>query len=147
MSKSALLELAERVEKASEPDRELDVLILAEIENRDVRWDGNLLLGRHRLPPHDECRLGSIDPGKLARNFSVAWSSPECPPYTSSLDAAMTLVPEGCDWIIGNVNGHMGGTPYACVGSEKEHFGETPVLSLVLACLRARASHGDDRCR
>lgn len=91
---SPLLSLAERCENEAAGSRELDVLIRAEIDNRDVIWNGNLMLGRHRNPPHDECRLGSIDPGKLSRNFSIAWSVPECPYYTTSLDAALTLVPE-----------------------------------------------------
>ena len=60
--------------------------------------------------------------------------------YTSSLDAALSLVPEGYDWIVANVNGHHGGTPYACVGSDQSHHAATPVLSLVLAALRARAA-------
>jgi hypothetical protein len=90
-----LLELAERCEKAAGPDRELDVLIKSEIDGYNVRWDGNLLLAKSRRPPHDEYRLGSIDPGVKARNFRVAWSMPDFPRYTGSLDAALTLVPEG----------------------------------------------------
>lgn len=61
----------------------------------------------------------------------------ECPRYTSSFDAALLLVPEGYDWIVGDVNGYVGGTPYACVGSEKAYYGCTAVLSLCLAALAA----------
>jgi hypothetical protein len=62
------------------------------------------------------------------------------PAYTASLDAALSLVPKDHDWIVANVNGGMGGTPYACVGSTKEHFGGTAILSLCLASLRAEAA-------
>lgn len=64
--------------------------------------------------------------------------NPSWPNYTGSFDAALTLVPNGQDWIVASVNGQVGGTPYACVGSEKMHFGETPILSLCMAALRAR---------
>ena len=69
------------------------------------------------------------------------WRTPEDRPaalpfYTASIEAALTVVPEGFDWIIGNTNGGL--TPHACVGSLKEHFGATPVLSLLIAAICAR---------
>lgn len=51
-----------------------------------------MLLGRSRKPPHDECVLGDIDPGEVARNFSAGYSKPAWPLYTSSLDAVVALV-------------------------------------------------------
>ena len=70
------------------------------------------------------------------------WRSPlgeirQPPLYTSSFDAAFALVPEDVDWIVGNVNGHMGGTPYAQVG-DIVVYTETPILSLCAAALRFR---------
>lgn len=70
------------------------------------------------------------------------WKSPEGlisqpPHYTTSLDAALTLVPCEWDWIIGSINGQIGGTPYATVG-DITAFGETPTTSLCLAALKAR---------
>lgn len=62
------------------------------------------------------------------------------PSYTASLDAALTLAPADHDWVVGNVNGHVGGTPYACVGSRDQHFAATPALALCAASLRARAA-------
>lgn len=61
--------------------------------------------------------------------------------FTSSFDAALSLVPDDHDWIVASVNGHYGGTPYACVGSREEHFGETAVLSLCIAAVRARQAN------
>jgi hypothetical protein len=143
LTKSRLTELLERVEAASGADRELDVLIWAQLaEDRDVRWDGNTLLGRARKPPHDECVLGTIDPGRVARNFQVGYSRPPYPSPTASLDAALALVdrvlpgwcksavdlrPEPCEgyvWERGHVGNIQGKAP-------------TPALAVLVAMLRA----------
>lgn len=56
------------------------------------------------------------------------------------LDAAMTLVPDGYDWIIGRTNdgltipAEVGGR-----GDEYMRFGNTPALALCAAALRARS--------
>ena len=84
--------LRKRVEAATGADREIDVLLFAElIDNRDVRTnENNMFLGRNRKPPHDECVLGYIDPGKHARNFYTARN--DIPLLTASLDASLALV-------------------------------------------------------
>ena len=64
----------------------------------------------------------------------------KAPNYTSSIDAALTLLPEGSDYIIGYVNGHIGGTPYAQVG-DVTVYAETPCISL---CIAALTLHFDD---
>lgn len=141
---SPLLSLAERCENEAAGSRELDVLIRAEIDNRDVIWNGNLMLGRHRNPPHDECRLGSIDPGKLSRNFSIAWSVPECPYYTTSLDAALTLVPKNCDWTLEPDGAWVRWMGKDDVCEAQSHFmqreGTCTALALCAAALRALAA-------
>lgn len=52
---------------------------------------------------------------------------------------------KGYDWIMGNVNGHMGGTPYGCVGvtEDKASYSATPLLSLWLSYFRLEL--GDER--
>ncbi len=51
------------------------------------------------------------------------------PDYTGSVDAALTLVPEGCGWLaMGNA---------AKVGRCPAH-GATPAIALCIAALRAR---------
>lgn len=68
----------------------------------------------------------------------------ESPRYTASLDAAMSLVPEGWDWEIGHTNGGM--TIYANVGGAHEYvdhfewrrFASSAPLALASAALRAR---------
>lgn len=114
-----LAELIERIVKLDGPDRQLDGLIYRVVHDVADWRRGPTVLG------HIEGLHGEII---------------DVPHYTSSFDAAVKLVPDGHDWIVASVNGQVGGTPYACVGSTKEHFSGTPVTSLVLASLRARAS-------
>lgn len=60
--------------------------------------------------------------------------------FVRSLDEAMTLVPDGFDWIIGRTNDGL--TIHAEVGGrggEFMRFGNTPALALCAAALRARA--------
>lgn len=66
----------------------------------------------------------------------------EAPAYTASLDAAMTLVPEGYDWAVFRTNGGL--TVHAWCGSREDVFAATPALALTAACLRARAAQGGE---
>lgn len=112
-----LLELAARVEGASGADRELDLAIWAAI---DPRAPEVIAAGRKPLE----------------------WL--HC--YTSSLDAAMTLVPEGMQWSFDSHYKMAGVSRYwddpqhgpTC----EEYAGEaaTPALALTAAALRARAA-------
>lgn len=100
--------LIERLQAATTPDRDLDIAIA------EVAFD--------------------IDKGTDEVKF---YGVERVPQYTHSVDDALTLVPEEHDWVVASVNGQVGGTPYACVGSDESHYGETPVLSLCIAALRA----------
>lgn len=154
-----LSELIQKLKEAKGPDRELDVMICAELDNRDIVWDGSAMLGRNRKGPHDTCRLGTIDPGTTKRNFSEAWSLPPPPKYTSSIDAALTLVPDYCVALVADYKGtanaaHWGGKyqyakGWASVSDGGDPPGdpsmptyrahaETPALALCIAALEAR---------
>jgi hypothetical protein len=62
----------------------------------------------------------------------------------SSYDHTITFMEsQDLDWIIANVNGHLGGTPYAQVGNVKDSYAATPMLSLWLAYFRFKL--GDER--
>ena len=128
-----MTDLIERLKAATKGSRELDAEICVHLLGGGAyaaespfngEWcvyKGEDSAGRPRLA---ENKKGDVPDTRLS--------------YTTSLDAALTLVPEGYDWIVADVNGHVGGTPYACVGDEKQHFGETPCLSLCIAALKAR---------
>lgn len=101
-----LLELAERVEKASGPDREVDCRIFAHLSGLNFETAANVV-----------------------SDFSQ-WQSPA---YTSSLDAAMSLVPEEHDW---DLNWRASGFVAARVGVHVVRAA-TPALALTAAALRA----------
>lgn len=80
--------IRQRVESAGGPDRELDAVLWAlVIEGLEVVEFQNEILGQK---DGYEIRLGTIDPGKVQRNFTCYQS--RIPHYTASLDAAIALV-------------------------------------------------------
>lgn len=132
-----LNELAARVEAAEGPDRELDGEIA-----KGIGWVFNPDTG-------------------ISGFWRSMWLNPEGhadyrgpPRYTASLDAAMSLVPEGAHWHCGRhsktgkhprtgttVDG--GGDAYLTPKNACEPvytMAATPALALVAACLRARAT-------
>ena len=132
--------LADRVERAEGASRALD----AEIEN--------LLAG------------GSAADLSYILTDIERTSAP--PPYTASLDAALTLVPEGWGWDVGDVHPPCeeyadGGWPWCEIWirngggrdrvpgmnrtpSGRNHLNaNTPALALCAAALRARAREGE----
>lgn len=121
--------LAERVEKLTGPDREIDALIyesvvgLRQYESID-RDSGNLRLRYYPGSPGPEY-------GRLPR-------------YTASLDAAMALVPEGHLWRCGYSRHVPHSAEVVDYASHKGTFiGESDfnrALALTAACLRAQAS-------
>lgn len=92
--------LLRRVETASGPDIEIDALIYAAFDDRDVRYADGMMLAKSRRPPRDECVMGFVDPGKTHRHFSwegaflggVRGSAGTRPDVTYSMDAALALV-------------------------------------------------------
>lgn len=155
-----LMELASRVEAGEGPDRELDAAIGVAV--------AGYFLGEPRYPGAER-RYGYVDkegcrvePGNGAADRLI-------PPYTASLDAAMTLVPEG--WAIDKIsmwpaspegasNATEPQSSVSMVGTSLERYGRrmvwgysgkegraeatssTPARALTAAALRARAHQG-----
>lgn len=125
--------LIERLEKATEPDRELDLEIWWHINPHGVRrayWRGAL------GPPRD---VGWPLPAGLGRSSALA----SVIPYTVSVDAALSLVPEGFGWMVqsgayAQVFKHCG--PW--FDSNTKGHQHPPAIALCLAALRARAAQG-----
>ncbi len=109
------LELAERCEKAEGPDRELDARIHYE------------MMGLSTVYSIDDFLVSDISKNHPKR-------------YTASLDAALTLVPEGW-WVqhLGKIT-----TGWWCrlgiEGRSLMYVAKTPALALCAAALRARAA-------
>jgi len=127
MTPAELHALADRVERATGPDRELDAVIvemcyrlhipLACYEGRSINYDPALWQERHGFEP------------------------------TGSIDAAIQLVPEGWSWYVGSgaplsrlfeAIVHPSGQPFSV---DLDIYGEaiTPAQALTSVALRARA--------
>lgn len=130
-SRANLIALAERCEKASGPDREADCLAWAVVHHGGYEWRDNVL-----YIPKLQVQVGAIDPGEHSRNFSC-WFR-QIPTYTVSLDAAMTLVPEGRTFSV--ARRVLGEGAVADVDFEWVGEAATPALALTAACLRAIAA-------
>lgn len=98
MTKATLLELADRVEKASGPDRDVDLAIhlalfpkgeIADLMRYPRGFDGR---EGYAWDIQGACVLFEkrTADGRCPHNGGIP-----LPPFTASLDAAMTLVPEG----------------------------------------------------
>jgi len=130
-----LVELAKRVEALDGPCRETDTLIAVAIRFafEDIP-DVTLSADEYGA---DWTVLATIG-GKKHTRFAA-------PRYTASLDAAMTLVPEGYKWGAGNRDGT--GTAWAWTGVTYDASAisnaATPALVLTAAALRALAAQGE----
>lgn len=139
--------LVERLERAKEGSRELD-LAIARATRDDVPEIGDGVFDWH------EGKYASSDPGSLYQDqFNQpappnVWKSPH---YTTSIDVALTLVPEGFWWEIRQMYApnspmrHFGnrGLFHARVGKSYGSNGalgenDNPALALCIAALKAR---------
>jgi hypothetical protein len=130
MDKAQLEALLERVEKATGPDRELDFLIEAEMENREIRFVdhpefGRQMLAKHRHAPFDECWMDH--PAAVSKG------------YTASIDASKALVSRKfSNWQL-NIHDY-GMFSEASIGSwisEPRSEAPTAPLAIIKAMLKA----------
>jgi hypothetical protein len=126
---SKLLALADRIERATRPDRELDCTIY-----RALGWE----------PVANPTSAGGLA-GRWQRGGEM--TMPSAPPaYTASLDAAMTLVPEGLHFGCGSCDATTrawawcGDTPSSADEDLQVAHAATSALALTAAVLRARAA-------
>jgi hypothetical protein len=142
---SELLRLAERVEQARGPNRELDVRIKAALFGAVPLvspFNGEWCLYR---PGTTDARIGK----SFERPFRVSHESWTSDRYTASLDAAMTLIPSEANsagevWRAesysdpGVIAPHVRAS--AWVSGAARVYAATPALALTAAALRARAA-------
>lgn len=127
-----LLALAKRCEEAGGPDRELDERLFGVLYG----WTWPLL-------------------GASSAEYEQVGS----PSYTALIDAALTLVPEGWNWMAGNRNQPVarayvenGAPSFTGIGQRQnpdrvwhEVVAATPALALCSAALRALATQPTDQ--
>jgi hypothetical protein len=132
-----LLRLAERCEKAG-PDRSIDGAIDRLLNERPNDRDYN--------PIHD-C-LWAVDDhsGLCTTSNGFARDSFCARAYTASLDAAMSLLPEGenVEWRITSLRYRRGvGATIWTDGPTVRGDAKSPARALTAACLRSRAAIGE----
>ena len=127
-------ELIERLEKAEGPDAELDKCIMMAVDYKEYerRWWA-------ARPDDIAARYMSKDQQKqMAEDNWIA------PPYTASIDAALTLVPDGHASAVGTMafkdsDKLPWATYWTPQGWPYSTEAATPALALCAAALRARA--------
>lgn len=110
---SRIQELIEALEKATGPDRELDAIIWKVVEGRER----DLIAGYIKLSGE-----------------KVSFNGPQPPAYSASIDAAMTLVPEGHDISITQASG-PDRKDWSAICVKRKFYGNAVIN-------RARASSG-----
>jgi hypothetical protein len=122
MNADELEALADRCKTATGPDRDLDCAIAAAVGWREIEL------------PHGSRYCISPD-GRECSHGLIAYA----PRFTASLDAAMTLVPEGWWWV---ADGHARASLFREDAADQIiSKAATPSLALCSAALRARAAH------
>lgn len=145
---SVLIDLSKQCENAKWVNREIDAAIAVAIRYHPYgpsHWlkdsafplkpnirkhphDGHLIEAQGWILPFDQDGVTPL-PGN-------GWNAPH---YTSSVDAAMTLIPGGEEWSLHRVLYDNKGCPAAVVNLDlPEVLAATPALALASAALRAR---------
>jgi hypothetical protein len=136
-----LIALAERVEAATGPDRELDAAIYL-LANPKIRlFKGDRPLKLKRVWP----TTNGLDRVFWYETVSGCSGGVDDVPYTGSLDAAMTLVPPGWEASLNTFANPAKASAY-CINERNDivrpakQYLATAALALTAAALRARAA-------
>ena len=131
-------ELLAALEAATGPSRELDRRIAKEIGwfRVEPRFTVNKKGGW--IHPRDFCGTdGDGRPLLDSLHGTDIW--PDVPAFSSSIDAALSVLPDGADWSRYRA-ANMKMTMMVMTDSPMAHMGQaaTPALALVIAAIRAR---------
>lgn len=133
---SDLMRLAEAVERMTVPCREMDTLIHF-LTNR--KW-----IGRIPTWPPTKIERPAMESGLVMHIEGDGYFyGDDVLAYTASLDAALTLVPSGWQWM---VKDFQGAAPAVAVLGDGliVRNGATPALALAAACLSALTKEPKD---
>jgi len=132
-----MTDLIARLENAPEGHGELNVRIWAEIDNRDVIIDAGNYFAESRKSPFDECLLGHWS----RAGFQEADRHPPWPHYTTSVDAGLTLVPDGWEWEVSTECAEIFPLDFSLHDNPNSILirsfpARTPALALCIACMK-----------
>lgn len=127
-------DLASRIEQAEEADRDLDCEIALAIDGGEIIW----LMANGTMEQYPARKYES---SMHVGGFGKA----PVPLYTSSMDAAISLVPEGrmwrCDFLPARHANKQVGSAFVAIDGDTYHGdARTYALALCAAALRARAA-------
>lgn len=140
-------ELIEKLEKATGPDRELDAHVWSSVCKVADFGPFTLAEGcRAGFDPQDDgsVKLFIYGPGDAGPNYVARERSLK---FTSSVDAALTLVPEGFPWEVGSDQCTGSFSTVCTLTKDRKHIetnerGDSgfasPAIALCIAALRAR---------
>jgi hypothetical protein len=144
MTRADLLALAERCEAATGPDRELDAQIHCAVKGWQFSHWGGEFFGTTPAGERFTVGLPARSASDTATTHHKMRTDSLAPAYTVSLDAAMTLVPEGALFDVGHFGDDKPGVFLSSVmperGKTQSAEAATPSLALAAASLRAMAS-------
>ena len=122
-------DLIERLEAATGPCRELDAAIALEVDGGEIVWK----MANYTMESYPARRYASADHVSGYGNAPV-------PLYTTSIDSALTLVPEGwAEYTLMNGNGYHEAT-FNNHEAKRTVWGSSyasPALAICLAALKA----------
>ena len=124
-------DLIARLEKATGPDRGLDSHIYLFANGGFKASYGRSVFSQNL---EKWCDSGEIN--RVADNYEI-------PRYTASIDAALTLVPEGLDYVLRSLRDRAEARVGGAKNEYRIHGGQHPIpaIALCIAALRSR-DHG-----
>ena len=101
------------------------------------KLDAEIALANGWIAPSVQDKMSFYSDASNCWRGPVGQIEVEPPRYTESIDAALTLVPEGCTWEITTgfeARVWPNKTAWPCCGGSES----TPAIALVIACLKAK---------
>jgi len=134
-------DLIERISAATGPDRALDAEIAAFVKQCSRNAPAWVRNWQGLWAPAPKVNSGAVALWHDSGELSVWWNAPE---FTASIDAALTLVPEGLNWLIGRGRARPDEPLYGVQLLDGERVvagaenNATPALAICAAALKAR---------
>lgn len=139
-----LKELIEALEKASEGSRVLDIRIWLALFDKQILVDGGGYAPRTRPLQYKSAREIWTDDWPywdVPSQVESVGMEIDAPAYTASIDAALTLVPDGQYWRVERIHTPINegfAMVWKFMNGGVEVYARTPILALVIASLKAR---------
>lgn len=156
MTTASIQYIIARLEKATGPDRELDYRLAYSLGWRFNGFEWQEQSRDQDRLSDDQFRDLDQMAGGWKRPDQKKWPYPgsndnEVPRWTASIDAALTLIPGGWDWLLAVFQGERptatiqrkGGGFHAAPEIEFDESGASPAIGLCIAAIKAIAAQAE----